>query len=128
MANAALTPVAAAIRARMAREGIGQKALALKAGLNETYVRDILAGRSRHPHAAKLAMIAGALNCRAADLLDAAAAPQAGELVTDPAELLLLATWRKLAEQERKMVLDYIAFMLSRSADHPQPGTGCGPP
>jgi transcriptional regulator with XRE-family HTH domain len=122
MANAAPTAIAAAIRARMQQEGIGQKALALKAGLNETYVRDILHGKSRHPHAAKLAMIAAALNCRAADLLDAAASPQLGELVTDAAELLLLATWRKLSQQERESVLDYVSFRLSRSADKPEPG------
>ena len=121
MANAAPNALAAAILARMEEQGIGQKALALKAGLNETYVRDILKARSRHPHAAKLAMIADALGCRASDLLDAAAPPELRELVSDPAELLLLATWRKLAQKERESVLEYIAFRLSRSTDKPEP-------
>jgi transcriptional regulator with XRE-family HTH domain len=60
--------IARNVRARMAKMGIGQKALALKAGLNATYVRDILQGKSANPRQGHLAKLAGALGCRSADL------------------------------------------------------------
>jgi transcriptional regulator with XRE-family HTH domain len=100
------------LRQRMNEVEIRPKALALKAGLGDTYVRDILKGRSRNPKAAELAKLARALDMDAAALMAAASTPQDAELVKDPAELLLLRTWRKLVEQERLGVLDYIAFRL----------------
>jgi transcriptional regulator with XRE-family HTH domain len=115
MVKAPATPLGRAIHARMEALGMGQKHLALRAGLNETYVRDILAGKSKNPQAAKLAQLARALECEVADLLQLAAAPEAGQLITDPAELLLLSTWRQLPEQEREGVLDFIHFRLSQT-------------
>jgi transcriptional regulator with XRE-family HTH domain len=108
--------MARALRARMAERKIGQKELAKRAGVNETYVRDILKGRSRNPQAAKLARVAAALDCEIHDLMpDPAAMP--GELVRDPAELLLLTTWRQLTDQDREMLLDFIEHRLSRRQD-----------
>lgn len=114
MTEAPATPLARAIQARMRALGIGQKHLALRAGLNETYVRDLLKGRSRNPIAANLAKLARALECDLTDLLQLSAAPQNSELVSDPLELCLLATWRELPEQERESVLDFIEFRLRR--------------
>ena len=43
------SPLARELERRMREAGLTQKALALNAGLNETAVRDILTGKSRHP-------------------------------------------------------------------------------
>ncbi|MFT8953764.1 MAG: LexA family transcriptional regulator [Gluconobacter sp.] len=61
--------IARELRRRMDAKGFKQKALAIKADLNETYVRDILKGKSKNPEASKLARIAAALGCSSDDLL-----------------------------------------------------------
>lgn len=53
---------------RMHEAGYNQKSLALAAGLHETYVRDILIGRSKRPGGAKLMAIARVLGCSVEDL------------------------------------------------------------
>lgn len=53
----------------MAHLGLSQKALARKAGVGDTYVRDILKGKSRNPGGEKLECIAAVLGCTARDLL-----------------------------------------------------------
>ncbi len=53
----------------MALLGLSQKALARKAGVGDTYVRDILKGKSRNPGGEKLECIAAVLGCTARDLL-----------------------------------------------------------
>jgi transcriptional regulator with XRE-family HTH domain len=107
-------PLATELRRLMTEADIGQKALALKAKVNETYVRDILKGKSRNPEAAKLARVAEALGVPAAALLNAAGAPKALELVEDPEELVLLRAWRELPDGEKQGVRDYIRFRLSQ--------------
>lgn len=97
----------------MTEKKLGQKRLALLAGVNPTYVRDILKGRSRNPEAEKLARVAAALDWQLADLPVGITQAQPGEFVRDPGELILLATWRKLPDQERDGVLEYIGFRLS---------------
>jgi transcriptional regulator with XRE-family HTH domain len=60
---------------RLMRErGFNQKSLALKAGLNETAVRDILKGRSRRPLHTTVMALAVALDCEVAELLGTARA------------------------------------------------------
>lgn len=107
---------------------VGQKHLAQEAssniagGVSETYIRDILKGKSRNPQATKLRAVALALRARGVEadhLLGMASTPEAGEFVRDPAELLLLHTWRKLPEQEREGVRDYIDFRLSQALRAP---------
>lgn len=61
-------PVARNLRIWMEFRGFGQKALARKAGLNETYVRDILKGKSRNPTQSRLSKLAIALDCSVNDL------------------------------------------------------------
>lgn len=67
-----MSPLAREITRRMAAGALGQKALALKAGLNETAVRDILVGKSRHPRHDTVEKLAGALGCAVAELLGGA--------------------------------------------------------
>ncbi|KDE20693.1 transcriptional regulator [Acetobacter aceti 1023] len=63
------SPVADELERRMAQLGLSQKALARKAGVGDTYVRDILKGKSRNPGGEKLECIAAVLGCTARDLL-----------------------------------------------------------
>jgi transcriptional regulator with XRE-family HTH domain len=56
------------IQRRMQLEGLNQKHLALRAGLNETAVRDILKGRSKDPQYSTLRAIADYLGCTVEDL------------------------------------------------------------
>jgi transcriptional regulator with XRE-family HTH domain len=53
---------------RMRLRGLTQKSLALKAGLNETAIRDILKGRSKDPQFTTLNGIARVLGCAVEDL------------------------------------------------------------
>lgn len=54
---------------RLVAAGLNQKSLALKAGLNETAVRDILIGKSRNPRTDTVAKLAKVLGCSLPDLL-----------------------------------------------------------
>lgn len=69
------TMIARNLRMRMEAEPIGQKALAVRAGLNETYVRDILVGKSLNPRQEHLTKLARALHCNVADLTAESPAP-----------------------------------------------------
>jgi transcriptional regulator with XRE-family HTH domain len=60
--------IARNVRLRMEAKGFTPKGLSLAATLNETYVRDILKGKSRNPTNARLQKLAAALDCRVADL------------------------------------------------------------
>jgi len=73
------------LRRRMSAGGFNQKSLARAAGLNETAVRDILIGKSRHPRHDTLEKLAGALGCGVGALIGGAdEAPMDGELVFVP--------------------------------------------
>lgn len=122
-------PLAQELRRLMKAAGnVGQKHLAQEAsaraqnGVSETYIRDILKGKSRNPQASRLRAVVEALQARGVDasgLLGLASTPQTGEFVRDPAELLLLHAWRKFTEQERKDIRSYIDFRLSQSLEAP---------
>ncbi len=58
------------IRRRMEAGGFNQKSLARAAGLNQTAVRDILIGKSRHPRHDTLEKLAASLECSVIDLLE----------------------------------------------------------
>lgn len=120
MPDEAQTPLALYLRARMDEIGIGQKQLALQAGLGDTYVRDILKGRSTSPQVVKLARLAAALAVPVDRLLRLSTAGEPTEVVEDEAELVLLRAWRQLPDTEREGVLRYINFRLTDLSD-PQP-------
>jgi len=54
--------VARAVERRMKALGLSPKSLSKKAGLNETFVRDLLEGRSRNPRADSLQKLARGLD------------------------------------------------------------------
>jgi transcriptional regulator with XRE-family HTH domain len=111
MADDAQTPLAGELRRLMEQAGIGQRRLAEMAGVNETYVRDVLKGKSKNPGSAGLAAVARALGCAPARLLSLAGG---GEDVHDPRERLLLSVWRELSEQDQTEALHFIEFRLTR--------------
>nr|WP_314075043.1 helix-turn-helix domain-containing protein [uncultured Roseococcus sp.] len=63
------TYVAKEVERRMLLLGMQQKHLARAAGLNETYVRDLIKGKSKNPRNDHLARLAEALGCTVADLM-----------------------------------------------------------
>jgi phage repressor protein C with HTH and peptisase S24 domain len=60
--------VARAVERRMKTLRLTAKSLSKRAGLNETFVRDLLEGRSRNPRADSLEKLAKALDCAVGDL------------------------------------------------------------
>lgn len=86
------------LQEEMERQGLTQKALALKAGLNETAVRDILKRRSRAPRVDTLEKLAEALGTTVDSLLGETgmppmpAAPSSDTDLTRATELPAIAT------------------------------------
>jgi len=68
--NTLESPLVQELIRRMQASGLNQKKLALKAGLNETAVRDIRKGKSKHPRHDTVEKLAHALGCSAIELLN----------------------------------------------------------
>lgn len=113
MTDQAQSPLVAYLKERMGQLGIGQKELATRAGLGDTYVRDILRGRSTSPQVMKLARLARALDVPVDRLFALTTASEASEIVEDTAELVLLRAFRQLPDAEREGILRYIDFRLT---------------
>ena len=62
--------VAREVTKRMKERGLNPKSLSKRAGLNETFVRDLTKGKSRNPRADSLNKLATALECHISDLTD----------------------------------------------------------
>jgi phage repressor protein C with HTH and peptisase S24 domain len=60
--------IARAVERRMKALGLNPKRLSKKAGLNETFMRDLLQGRSRNPRHDTLQKLAEALDCSVGEL------------------------------------------------------------
>jgi transcriptional regulator with XRE-family HTH domain len=104
----AASPIAREVFRRMRGAGLTQKALAVKAGVNEGYVRDLFRGKSLNPRQDHLAKIAMVLGCTIMELIDPGAshrAPQRGEVVNKPDELALLQFWRTLTLEGKRHVI-----------------------
>lgn len=86
MIQEAGTYIAREIERRMVALEMNQKHLARAAGLNETYVRDILKGKSKNPKHEQLAKLADALGCTLNDLLPHAPGKLGYVLRSDPIE------------------------------------------
>ncbi|WP_158258352.1 helix-turn-helix domain-containing protein [Rhodopila globiformis] len=119
-------PVEREVFRRMVRAGMGQTALALKAGLNETYVRDLFKGRSLNPRTEQLKKLANALGCNMPELLiEAGATPSdltefrepSDVLPLRPAEVGLIRLWRALKQPARDNLLDRATELFSRQTD-----------
>lgn len=112
-------PLAKEVRRLMDSVPIKQKHLAERAGVNPTYIRDILKGKSKNPITGKLRSVIDAFESLGVDarhLFGLAAAPETAEMVSDPSELFLLHTWRKLPEEERKDIREFIVYRMARAS------------
>ncbi len=93
----------------MGAGGFNQKSLARTAGLNETAVRDILVGKSKHPRHDTVQKLARALGCSMAGLLE----PSTGKAVTPTEapppfedELVFVPTYEVAAAAGEGIVID----------------------
>jgi transcriptional regulator with XRE-family HTH domain len=93
------------LRLRMKAKGVGPKALSLQAGLNETYVRDLLKGRSLNPRQGHLQNLAAALDCRVSDLTGEMATTRSGDEATQEAKRALLDAFDAMSEEQRRALL-----------------------
>lgn len=99
------SPVAHEVYRRMLAAGLNQKSLAVRAGLNETYVRDLFKARSLNPQASQLARLAVALDCELSDLTNPGRLsdrPKCGDRIKDGDELALVKFWRGLTDDGRR--------------------------
>jgi transcriptional regulator with XRE-family HTH domain len=85
----------------MEYRGFGQKALALKAKLNETYVRDILKGKSRNPTHSRLIKLADALECS----VEALTGDVTESRQHDPGRAVWNAVYDRLAPGVREFII-----------------------
>lgn len=116
-------PVAYEVHRRMVERGIGQKALAKGAGLNETYVRDLLVGNSKNPKTDHLQKLADFFGCGLEDLRNpgSAGGDQHQDEVIDPSSVLplrpseppLIVMWRLLDRPSRDIILTKVAELAA---------------
>ena len=86
------------IRAEMDAQGLNAKSLSLRAKLSETYVRDLLEGRSEDPKLSKILAVATALGKDLAWLVE-------GEDLTELAEIV-----RRLPKKAQAEVVDFARY------------------
>ena len=86
------------IRAEMDAQGLNAKELSLRAKLSETYVRDLLEGRSQDPKLSKVLAVAQALGKDLAWLVE-------GAEVTELAEIL-----KRLPARAKAEIIDFARF------------------
>jgi len=120
-------PAAYAIEALMEYRGTNPKRLAKNAGVGETYIRDIIKGRSLDPQTSKLVKVASALSCTLDDLVTLGRRIHAGdtapiiELTAEPAgaqatgqglyteeEISLIGLWRELSPAQRGALVSFL--------------------
>ena len=111
-------PVARAVYQRMMSSNLGQKALAHLAGVNETYIRDILKGKSKNPKSDQLLKVATALGCDLEDLTGprrSSSNNHGGKLPYSESEIALIEMWRILSPSGKNIVISKIIEMLPRA-------------
>jgi len=120
------SPVAREVHRRMVARQIGQKALAIGAGLNETYVRDLFSAKSKNPKTDQLQKLADFFGCRLEDLLTPGSASRdqppnevidfSGVFPLHPSEVSLVGMWRYLDRPSRDRVISLVEEMITEQA------------
>ena len=103
------TPLQESLARFLAERGWSMRELSLRAGLNETAVKAIFAGKSVSPREQTMRALATALGCRLADLIGEAE-------IADPVKRELLEAYEVLDRQGRDMLLR-LARSLRRDSD-----------
>lgn len=123
------TPLALELKRRMEMAGFNQKSLALAADLNETYVRDILKGKSKSPEATRLSRIAATLGCRVSDLLHPGSGNKSkggwavtftddpAKIVQTPEEAEWIGAWRDMNEPQQRRAIALVKAMIDADSD-----------
>jgi transcriptional regulator with XRE-family HTH domain len=91
------------IRAEMEAQGLNPKTLSKKASLSETYVRDLLEGRSQDPKLSKIQAVADALGKSLAWLTDG----------QDSAEVVSIMP--SLDKARRAQLTEYARFLAAQA-------------
>lgn len=102
------SPLAREVHRRMRLMHLNPKSLAKKAGVGESYVRDLMRGKSKNPRHDLLQKLAQALCCSILDLINPGGAqkqPSDSEIVDQPDELALLRFYRLLSFEGKKAAL-----------------------
>lgn len=118
------TPIAREIHRRMIDANLGQKELAVKAGLNDTYARDLFKAKSGNPKSEQLQKLAAVLGCTVEELLKPGVSDLDSDLrdFVDPANVLpllpdeisIVRMWRVLDKPGRDLVLLQLTDLLTR--------------
>lgn len=116
-------PVAHEVYRRMVKCGLGQKALALRAGVNGTYVRDLFAAKSKNPKTDQLQKLADFFGCTVRELTDpgGAGGKQRDDEIVDPSSILpinasefsLITMWRVLDQPSRDSIIARVAELVA---------------
>lgn len=104
---------------RMRAAGFNQRSLAVAAGLNETYVRDLLRGRSRNPKSGHLAKLAETLGCSVSDLAEPGVAcyqHQLGPPVYTESEQAVIRMLRAMTPDGVRTALEKLAGIMVEAA------------
>lgn len=91
------------IRVEMDAQGLNPKALSKRAKLSETYIRDLLEGRSQDPKLSKILAVARALGKDLGWLVEGATASEIADIV------------RRLPSQVQAEVIDFARFKERQS-------------
>jgi transcriptional regulator with XRE-family HTH domain len=86
------------IRTEMDAQGVTAKELARRAKLNETYIRDLLEGRSQDPKLSKILAVAHALGKDLSWLVEGAEPTELGEII------------RRLPDRAKAEVIDFARY------------------
>jgi transcriptional regulator with XRE-family HTH domain len=103
---------------RMNQLKLNPSSLAARAGLNESYFRDLFRGKSQNPLLAHLPAIAKALQCEEANLRNPGASddePDIENREQEIEEILLLTVWRRLSRAGKARVLRALRDEEARS-------------
>jgi transcriptional regulator with XRE-family HTH domain len=110
------------LRLMMELRKIGQKALSKKADLNETYVRDILKGKSLNPRNAHLQKLALALECHVSDLTGELEPPGDGATPAPNPKRELFAVIDEMdAEEQETLLRVALGLRKPRRSNGPEP-------
>ncbi|GBQ04984.1 helix-turn-helix domain-containing protein [Saccharibacter floricola] len=116
------------ITRRMEEKGIGQKRLALEADLKETYVRDILKGKSKRPDVFSIGRLAQVLGCSIEELVglstvNASQVRSSVDSFKSPSqslyteeEIAIVDLWRSLVPNQREHLIGLFEAIADRRA------------
>lgn len=102
------------IRQQLVAHDLSERGASLAAGLSDSYVRNILCGKSQNPTSEKLQKLAAVLHCDYKWLATGAGSPATA--IEDPDEEELILSFRSLPESQRKQALAVFRALASSTS------------